>query len=105
MNSEEKNELKFNIIDKEGSTVVHFAIWHENISLINFLQSQKVDFEKKNKEGVTPLMIAALKSKKETLKLILKIVKNLNSVDDQGNSALHYAALNNNINAIKILLR
>ena len=74
--------MKFNVIDKEGSTVAHFAVWHENIALVNFLLSKKVDFEKHNKEGVTPLMIASLKSKKETLKLVLRAVNNLNATDD-----------------------
>lgn len=69
-------------MDKEGSTVAHFAVWHENIALINFLLGQNVNFEKRNKEGVTPLMIAALKSKKETLKLLIKVVKDINGVDD-----------------------
>lgn len=50
-------------------------------------------------------MIAALKSKKETLKLILKIIKDINITDNQNNSALHYAALNSNLVAIKILLQ
>ena len=31
--------MKFNVMDKEGSTVAHFAVWHENIALVNFLIS------------------------------------------------------------------
>ena len=52
---------KFNFYweDKQGNKVTHFAVFNQNIQLINFLIEHKVDFNLTNKSGVTPIMIAA----------------------------------------------
>lgn len=52
---------KFNFYweDKYGNKVTHFAVFFQNFSLLRFLIEKKVDFNLSNKNGVTPIMIAA----------------------------------------------
>jgi ankyrin repeat protein len=57
-----------------------------------------------NNEAVTPLMIAAYKGHKKFVKLLLKNGANPNTLNLQGNSALHYAAQANRKKTVDLLL-
>lgn len=41
--------------------LTHFAVFHQNFVLLKFLMDKKIDFNIPNKNGVTPIMIAAYK--------------------------------------------
>lgn len=74
---------------------------------MKFLVQQKQDFNQVNEDGLTPLMITCFQ-KTKTLKIfkqVLKVTQNVNSQDKNGFSALHYAALANNISIIKALIQ
>lgn len=49
-----------------------------------------MSFDRKNKDGITPLMIAALRGKVDMVEVLVSIV-DVNSQDSLGNTALHYA--------------
>lgn len=101
---EKRNKFKFTLMDKEGCRVTHFAVWHNNPQLIGFLLSNQVDFNKVNKDGITPLMLAALKGHKKLVALLAKICEDINFCDVSGNSVLHYAIVKENLGIVRLLL-
>ncbi len=68
-----------------------------------FLLRQNQNFNRKNRDGITPLMMAALKDHTMIAELLVS-VSNINSQDNEGNTALHYAIVRENLNIVKILL-
>lgn len=66
----------FNIItpQKDGSTLYHLAIIKNDLGLLKRIEQLKVDVNVKNKEGLTPLLKAAMVAKDDTiLKYLLSI--------------------------------
>ena len=104
LSKEKRKKFKFGLMDKEGCRVTHFAVWHNNPQLIGFLLSNQVNFNKANKDGITPLMLGALKGHKKLVALLGKISENINFCDVSGNSVLHYAIVKENLSIVKLLL-
>ncbi len=81
-------------IKKNDSKVVEFLL-KKNAALI----------ESKDKDGATPLHLAACYGDENIIKLILSAGIAINSTDNQLSTPLHYAAANNNISGVKILIQ
>ena len=64
-NSLQKVRIVFrNIKDKYGFTVLHHAVYRENLRLVNkLLKERGVRAEEKDEQGNTPLHLAALRKK------------------------------------------
>lgn len=100
---EEIKDFDFSILDEDGSGVEHYSCWHKNIEIIYFLLNQNVNFNRKNRDGITPLMMAALKGNFEIVEILISVT-NINSQDKEGNTALHYSVVKGHLNVIKALL-
>ena len=90
--------------DNEGCRPVHFAAWHNNIKLFEFLLAQKISFDHSNNDGITPLMLAALKGHSKMVALLTNMTSNINASDNSGNTALHYAVVKEHLECVKLLL-
>ncbi|KAH3783586.1 hypothetical protein DPMN_161528 [Dreissena polymorpha] len=94
--------------DLAGDTPLHDAILNKNNSGASFLVGdQTVNLTLANKKGHTPLTLAAMKDDEMTVERILARSPELKDVSkpDDGNTALHVAAVNDNTSVIKILIK
>jgi hypothetical protein len=100
-----KYKIDTDFADEEGSSLVHFAVWHKNEQLFYFLLSIKADFDRFNNDGITPLMLSALIPWRNAFSILSNIVRNINTPDRYGNTALHYAVVKENLDIVSILLQ
>lgn len=92
-------------IDEKGNTFLHLAC-RGNKNAVIFLLSQEKPFElnQKNDMGQTPLHLAAETNRSDIINLLEKAEADPNIQDNDGETALHYAAHDNYVNAMKSLL-
>lgn len=99
-------KLKPTATGKTGETVLHFLVNKPNqTEIVSYFLTKGVDANKADNGGNTPLMIAA--SSRETtavLEQLLPIVKNINSQNKKGESALTIAVKSGTPNAVELLL-
>ena len=75
------------------------------IQLISEVINSGVNLEEKNKDGHTPLMLAAIEGHTEAIKALMSSKKvNLNEKNKNGNTPLMLAAIEGHTEAIKILM-
>lgn len=95
--------------DKEGATFLHYAARHNNISLMNFLIAYGIDPNKKDESGRLPLHYFSFSGQKplDALSEYLNqcAAAHVNVSDNQGKTALHYAVMQNNSEAVSLLLQ
>lgn len=102
----EELKLKPTVTNKDGQTVLHFLASKSNqTEIINYFLAKGVDVNKADNEGNTPLMVAA--SARETtvaLEQLLPTVKNNNTQNLKGESALTMAVKSGTPAAVELLL-
>jgi ankyrin repeat protein len=99
----------FNIEDSEGTTSLYWATCQNSFDIVQILieAGAKVDIEKPQ-EGITSIHVAAERGFIDILRLLLEKAggKNIiNSFDFAGNTPLIYAASNNQIEAVHLLIQ
>jgi len=80
-----------NLRDSSGSTVTHLAATAANQAVVDLLVGAGADLFAENASGLTPAVLA-LKNTPETWKVFFSS-KNINYQNNQGQTALHLAAL------------
>ncbi|KAL4221757.1 E3 ubiquitin-protein ligase mib2 [Mactra antiquata] len=97
-----------NKLDIEQDTPLHDAIHTKNYSIATFIiADQRTNLKLCNKKGFSPLHLAAFKDDEMTASKLLARspqLKNLSKASDRY-TALHIAALNDNISVVKVLLK
>ncbi|EFX78686.1 hypothetical protein DAPPUDRAFT_53225 [Daphnia pulex] len=95
-------------INRYGDSALHYAITNQSKTVVEELLKHKdVDVNRKNKRNCTSLHLAS-KWKEIPVDLFKKILKKstyVNAQDEDGNTALHVAVLNESTTAIKELLK
>ncbi|XP_019859899.1 PREDICTED: ankyrin repeat and KH domain-containing protein mask-like, partial [Amphimedon queenslandica] len=98
-----------NICDNDGDNALHHALYSSssednNIDdIIETLLSWNINVNRKNNDGVTPLMIASEKGYTEVLVLLLEEA-DPNITDSKGRTALMHASFNGQSEAVALLL-
>lgn len=96
---------EFNVKDEQGRKPVHYAACCESEEPIKFLIDNNVDTRDIDLQKKTPLMYAAEAGRAEVIKVLMGPNRsNIEGKDKKSFAALHYAALNGHINAVKELL-
>jgi ankyrin repeat protein len=98
-------KIKPTVSSKTGETVLHFLVSKPNqTEIINYFLAKGVDANKVNNEGTTALMNAASAKDTAALELLLPIVKNNNTQNGKGESALTMAVKSGTPEAVALLL-
>ena len=85
-----------------NNTALHWAVWENATQALEVLLSQpKIEVDTVNSVNETPLMIAALHG---NLAMIVRLLKADAYPAKPGWTALHYAATNGHVEAMKLLL-
>ena len=100
-----------NSIDNNGNTIIYRMALQKELSMdqlnsINYLLVKGADANKANYDGYTPLT-AHLSSNlfnKEFIDRLLKYHAEVNATDFEGDTPLHYAVMNNNLDAVTYLI-
>lgn len=98
-------KLKPTVTTKSGETVLHFLVTKPNqTEIINYFLNKGADANKADNDGNTPLMVAASARETASLEQLLPIVKNNNSQNVKGESALTFAVKAGTPSAVELLL-
>ncbi|XP_030056584.1 palmitoyltransferase ZDHHC13 [Microcaecilia unicolor] len=94
------------LIDGEGYCSIHLAVLFQHMPLIAYFLSTGQSIDLPDLNGITPLMLSAKQIiGPEPTGFLLKFNPSLNAVDKlQKNTALHWAILSGNVNAVDLLL-
>jgi ankyrin repeat protein len=100
-------DLKLNptATNKDGQNVLHFLVTKaKQTEIISYFLAKGIDANKADNEGNTPLMVAASNREvNENLGQILAIVKNVNTQNKKGESALTKAIQSGTVEAATLL--
>ncbi|PSN55856.1 hypothetical protein C0J52_02774 [Blattella germanica] len=100
-----RKKLNFQSVNNFGDTLLHFAVRGNHIPTIEFLLQFNM-VNRKNKNGQTPLHEAVTpKNSFDAVEILLNYGANVNLADKMGNTPLHLAGLNTdiNVNIVQIL--
>uniref|UniRef100_A0A8C6VNW4 Palmitoyltransferase n=1 Tax=Naja naja TaxID=35670 RepID=A0A8C6VNW4_NAJNA len=94
------------LIDGEGYTSLHLAVLFQHMPIIAYLISKGQSVNTTDHNGYTPLMLSAHKViGREPTNFLVKFNPSVNAVDNiEKNTALHWAVIAGNVNAIDVLL-
>lgn len=100
-----------NSVDKNGNSIIYRMALQKNLNLdqlnsINYLLVKGADANKTNYDGYTPLT-AHLSSNlfnKDFIDRLIKYNAEVNATDFEGDTPLHYAVMNNNLDAVTYLI-
>jgi ankyrin repeat protein len=93
-----------NQTSSDGTTALHWAIYRNNVRLVERLLSLGANANAKNDYGSTPLSEAAVVGNPEVVKKLLKAGANVESPNADGQTALMIIARTSNLEVAKLLL-
>lgn len=94
-----------NVKEKNGDTPLHLAIRSGSLKAARALIEAGADLSLANNEGVQPLMLAAMKKNGEFMvSLLISHGARINATDQNGDTALHYAAQVGRLPSVRVLL-
>uniref|UniRef100_A0A7N9CYS3 Ankyrin repeat domain containing 26 n=1 Tax=Macaca fascicularis TaxID=9541 RepID=A0A7N9CYS3_MACFA len=70
-----------NLADVHGNTALHYAIYNEDIPVATKLLLYDANIEAKNKDDLTPLLVAVNGKKQQMVEFLIKKKANVNAVD------------------------
>jgi ankyrin repeat protein len=93
-------------IDNEGFSCLHLASMFGHTAIVAYLIAKGQDVDLPDKNGRTPLMLAALYAKsRDPTQLLIQLGASVNQQNSTNKyTALHYAVAGNNPEAIRVLL-
>jgi cytohesin len=90
--------------DKNGMAPLHIACFYHHLENVKVLLKTEMNVDIRNNDGQTPLMISAGKNKStDIIKYLIKKGSLMNSRDNHGNTALHFATMERRLDNIKVL--
>nr|BAX76612.1 transient receptor potential cation channel subfamily A member 1 [Patiria pectinifera] len=94
-----------NMTDASGNTPLHLAVEHEHPEAINFLLDHGACSTRFNNNNMAPIHLAADRNKTKALEALVKRADiDVNYQGDLGQTALHFGAIKDNTEVVKILL-
>src|SRR5262249_39682120 len=88
----------------DGATAVHWAVYRDDLEMLDLLTAAGARVDIANREGVTPLHMASLYGNARIIERLVKVGANPKQKGPAGETMLMLAARNGNPDAIKALL-
>ena len=92
-----------NIKDSNGSYLIHWTTFSNNLEFTQTLIQYNVDINIRNSKGLTPLHLAAQFNYTELIDLLLKNKVYINCPDSNGNTPMFFAKYHNNDSIFNLL--
>ena len=89
----------------DGTTALHWAVYHNDVALIERLLASGADVKVKNDYGATPMSEAAVVGNVPVLRELLAAGADKESANADGQSALMVLARTSNVDAARLLIR
>ena len=91
----ENKYVDVNMVDTDGNSLLCNACKNRDSEFIKVLLKNGADANKKNKEGLTPLILYILSDAvdRTPIEALIKYGAKINEQDNDGNTALHYACM------------
>jgi len=99
---QQKTDVNASQVD--GATALHWAIYRDDIEMVDLLIRAGANVKAVNREGVTPLAMASLYGNAGMISRLLKAGADAAEVGPNGQTVLMLAARNGNPDAIKVLI-
>lgn len=96
--------LDIDVVDKEGQTALHHAVFGKKEAVISHLLRKGANPQVRDTDGVTPLHYAVQVGAMQTVKMLIKYKVDMNVADNEGWTPLHVAMQSRNRDIAKILL-
>ncbi|XP_067668176.1 serine/threonine-protein phosphatase 6 regulatory ankyrin repeat subunit B-like [Haliotis asinina] len=96
------NAADLTLLDDEDNSVLHYACEGGNMTIVTHL-IRDCDINKKGRDSLTPVMVAALRGQKDVFNLLMSNAADFTLVDDKDNSVLHYACQGGNTSIVQHL--
>jgi ankyrin repeat protein len=100
------NGIDLNKADDGGETPLHAAVYENQVEVIKMLLAAgtHVDIDKPDNDQWTPLILAANHDHADVVHLLLEKGANADAANNKGETALYFAALNQNSSLMKQLI-
>ncbi len=98
------NKLSTDILDKKQRSLLHKAVEFNNLELMQMALDRGLPVDSKDKEGLTPLMLASVRGYERFARMLLHAGADPNKKDKIQRTALHYAALSGSVATALTLL-
>lgn len=99
-----KSGVDVNQRTSDGTTALHWAVYHNNSELMDKLIAAGADVNAKNDYGASPLSEAAVIGNTEVIRKLLKAHADVEAPNADGQTALMVIARTSNLEAAKLLL-
>lgn len=76
-----------NAMDSSGNTALHYAVWHNNMSMAAKLLAHHADITIRNEDSFTPLKLAQLKNHDNLAKLLENKEEKIEDADELDRSS------------------
>ncbi|XP_059306021.1 ankyrin repeat domain-containing protein EMB506, chloroplastic [Lycium ferocissimum] len=96
--------IDIDVVDKEGQTALHHAVFGKKEAVISHLLRKGANPQVTDMDGVTPLHYAVQAGAMQTVKMLIKYKVDVNATDNEGWTPLHVAMQSRNRDIAKILL-
>ena len=100
---EAKNDV--NVAQLDGTTALHWAAYHDNVTAAALLLKSKADADAKNRYNVTPLSLACTNGNATLVEMLLQAGANAAATLDGGETALMTAARTGRLKPVELLLQ
>jgi ankyrin repeat protein len=93
-----------NAAESDGTTALHYAVYHDDVALVESLLKAGAKASVANKYGSTPLLEAAVRGDAVVIEKLVKAGAEVNAGNPDGQTPLMTLARTSNIEAAKILI-
>lgn len=100
------NNASYDLVDKSGMTVVHYAVDGGNVETLEWILNDGADVNKKDSmDGWTPLLRAAsVNASGDIARVLIKYNAKIDVLDKENKNALLIATINGNLGFVKALI-
>lgn len=100
-----KDKADVNAAESDGTTALHYAVYHDDVALVESLLKAGAKASLSNGYGSTPLSEAAVRGDVRVIEMLLKAGADPNAGNEDGQTPLMTLARTSNVEAAKLLIR